>query len=175
VASLDVRPGRLVIDGDGSTLDDPRPRFLGRRQLNQTACFAAVLDAADATGGLAVRYDEDHHYDVEATGDVRGNRVVARARLATLVQEWTVDLPAGEIALTIEAVMPPSGFGPSAMTSDSIRLSASAGGETVQLAEVDGRYLSAETAASFTGRVAGVYAVRGSIAVRELRYRGSED
>ena len=175
VASLDVRPGRLVIDGDGSTLDDPRPRFLGRRQLNQTACFTAVLDAADATGGLAVRYDEDHHYDVEATGDVRGNRVVARARLATLVQEWTVDLPAGEIALTIEAVMPPSGFGPSAMTSDSIRLSASAGGETVQLAEVDGRYLSAETAASFTGRVAGVYAVRGSIAVRELRYRGSED
>lgn len=175
VASLDAHPGRLVIEGDGSTLDDPRPKFLGRRQLNQTARFSALIDASDATGGLAVRYDEHHHYEVEVTGSVSGNRVLARARLATLVQEWAADLPAGEIELTIDAVAPPGEFGPSAMTSDLVRLVASVDGQAVQLAEVDGRYLSAETAASFTGRVAGVYAVRGSIAVRELRYRGTED
>ena len=175
VASLAAHPGRLVIEGDGSTLDDPRPKFLGRRQLNQTARFSALIDASGGTGGLAVRYDEQHHYEVEVTGGASGNRVVARARLATLVQEWAADLPAGEIELTIDAVTPPAEFGPSAMTSDLVRLVASVDGRAVQLAEVDGRYLSAETAASFTGRVAGVYAVRGSIAVRELTYRGTED
>ena len=43
------------------------------------------------------------------------------------------------------------------------------------LADVDGRYLSAETAASFTGRVVGLYATTGRVAFAGLRYRGSED
>ena len=43
------------------------------------------------------------------------------------------------------------------------------------LARVDGRYLSQETAASFTGRVIGVYAVRGSVTFSRYRYVGWED
>jgi beta-xylosidase len=175
VAKFDV-DGRLVLTGDGATMDDLRPHFVGRRQLNQTARFATTADVTQGTGGISVRYDEDHHYDVEATGGPEATVVVARARLASLVQEWSVMLPAGPVELIIDAVPPTGdGFGPGLMTSDRVRLQASAGGKTVTLAEVDGRYLSAETAASFTGRVAGLYATTGRVAFAGLRYRGSED
>jgi xylan 1,4-beta-xylosidase len=39
---------------------------------------------------------------------------------------------------------------------------------------VDGRYLSQETAASFTGRVIGLYAVNGEVNFSDFRYRGIE-
>lgn len=175
VAKFDI-DGRLVITGDGSTLDDPRPKFIGRRQLNQTARFSTTVDVTQGTGGIASRYDEDHHYEIEATGGPEGTVVVARARLASLVQEWSVMLPAGPVELTIDAVPPTGGgFGPAMMTSDRVLLQASADGKTVTLADVDGRYLSAETAASFTGRVVGLYATTGRVAFAGLRYRGSED
>ena len=45
-------------------------------------------------------------------------------------------------------------------------------GDRVELARVDGRYLSQETAASFTGRVIGLYAVSGSVGFSDFRYRG---
>ena len=38
---------------------------------------------------------------------------------------------------------------------------------------MDGRYLSQETAASFTGRVVGLYAVDGDVAFSEFRYHGA--
>ena len=47
-------------------------------------------------------------------------------------------------------------------------------GEPVTLAELDGRYLSAETAASFTGRVAGVFASRGTVTFDWFRSEGRE-
>lgn len=40
------------------------------------------------------------------------------------------------------------------------------------LAEVDGRYLSNETAGSFTGRVFGVYATSGTVLVDRITYEG---
>jgi hypothetical protein len=175
VAKFDI-DGRLVITGDGSTLDDPRPQFVGRRQLNQTARFATTVDVTHGTGGLASRYDEDHHYEIEATGGPEATIVIARARLASLVQEWSVMLPAGSVELIIDAVPPTGdGFGPALMTSDRVLLQASVDGKTVTLADVDGRYLTAETAASFTGRVVGLYATTGRVAFAGLRYRGSED
>lgn len=61
------------------------------------------------------------------------------------------------------------------MTSDFVRLRARSGEQEATLAEVDGRYLSAETAASFTGRVIGLYATSGSPEFSWFRYRGSED
>jgi hypothetical protein len=175
VATFDI-DGRLVITGDGSTLDDPRPKFVGRRQLNQTARFSTTVDVTQGTGGLASRYDEDHHYEIEATGGPEATVIIARVRLAGLVQEWSVMLPAGPVELTIDAVPPTGGgFGPAMMTSDRVLLQASAGDKTFTLADVDGRYLSAETAASFTGRVVGLYATTGRVAFAGLRYRGSED
>ncbi|MGO4343791.1 hypothetical protein AB4Z02_19085, partial [Pedococcus sp. 2YAF34] len=112
---------------------------------------------------------------LEATTGPEATVVIARARLASIVQEWSVMLPAGPIELTIDAVPPTGGFGPGMMTSDRVLLQATADGKTVTLADVDGRYLSAETAASFTGRVVGLYATTGRVAFAGLRYRGSED
>jgi len=60
------------------------------------------------------------------------------------------------------------------LTNDIVVLSVSGGGadERIELARVDGRYLSQETAASFTGRVIGLYAVNGSVSFSNFRYRG---
>jgi hypothetical protein len=60
------------------------------------------------------------------------------------------------------------------MTSDFVSFIARSSGEETLLARVDGRYLTAETAASFTGRVIGVFAVTGSVTFDGLRYTGSE-
>ncbi|MFF2053473.1 family 43 glycosylhydrolase [Leifsonia sp. NPDC058194] len=166
--------GRLVLDGSGRGLDDPTPAFLGRRQVTPFADFSATIDVTAGTGGVAVRYDEHDHVSVEASATPDGVRVVARYRLALLEQTWEAELPPGDVALAIEGVAPPAGFGPAAMTSDHLVLRASAGGVDVTLATVDGRYLSAETTASFTGRVQGVYARDGEVAVAAVHYRGTE-
>ncbi|TIH40906.1 glycoside hydrolase family 43 protein [Subtercola vilae] len=179
VASLTARPGWLVIDADGSTLDDPSPTFVGRRQLNQTAAFTTVVDAAGGTGGLAARYDEDHHYEIEVTGSEAGgeagNRIVARARLSGFEQTFEATLPAGPVTLHLDSVNTGGGFSPRAMSSDRVLLWASVGDAVVHLADLDGRYLTAETAASFTGRVVGLYATAGRVAFSSFDYVGSED
>lgn len=175
VASFDARAGSLVITGDGSTMDDAMPSFIGRRQLNQTATVTTTLTAEGATGGLTVRYDEDHHVDIEVTGTAAGNSVVGRMRLAGIRQEWTAELPAGAVDLALDFLPVGAGFGPTQLSSDTIRLSASAGGVRTVLASLDGRYLTAETAASFTGRVVGLYAVTGTVRFARFEYLGSED
>ena len=60
-------------------------------------------------------------------------------------------------------------------TSDIIRLQATIDGERVELGEVDGRFLSAETTESFTGRVIGAYAVRGTFAVDRVAVEGDDE
>ncbi|GLY29138.1 glycoside hydrolase family 43 protein [Kineosporia sp. NBRC 101731] len=168
-------PGGVSIVADGSTLDDPRPSFIGRRQLTIAVESSTTVDVSAGVGGLAVRYDETHHYEIEArtTGSVV--TVVARAGVPGLRQEWTGTLPAGPVTLHLDAVRPAgTGFGPEMMTSDHVELWAEAGGEQVRLARVDGRYLSAETAASFTGRVIGLYATEGTVTFDGYRATGSD-
>jgi xylan 1,4-beta-xylosidase len=45
----------------------------------------------------------------------------------------------------------------------------------VELAALDGRYISAETAAAFTGRVMGLYAREGAVTFDAVRYEGRDD
>lgn len=175
IGSLEARPGWLVIEGDGSTLDDLRPRFVGRRQVNQTARIQVTVDAGAGTGGLGLRYDEEHHVELEATSEGDTTRVRGRLRLGTIEQTWSGTLPAGPVVLTLDDVPVPGTFGVVPQSSDRITLRASAAGEEVLLGEVDGRYLSAEAAASFTGRIYGLYAAEGTVAFRDLEYTGSED
>jgi xylan 1,4-beta-xylosidase len=163
-------PGRLVLQGDGSTLDDQRPVFLGRRQRHHQVQVSVTVDPGDGVGGLALRFDELHHYEIE----VGGGLVTARAAVAGIRQEWTAPVPDGPVTLHLDCV-PPSGTSLLDMlTNDIVVLSVSGGGadERVELARVDGRYLSQETAASFTGRVLGLYAVNGSVSFSKFRYRG---
>ena len=69
---------------------------------------------------------------------------------------------------------PAAGFTAEAMGGDRIRLVAGAGGDEVLLTELDGRFWTAETCASFTGRVLGLYATEGTVRFADYRYRGSE-
>ena len=175
-SSLTERPGHLVVHADGSTMDDLRPRFVGRRQQHRTAAFSVRVDCADGVGGLSLRIDERHHYDIE----VGAGLARARARVGGLYQTWEQPLPVppggpGPVTVRIETE-PVDGMGLDALGPDLVRLSVDAGPDTeaVELAALDGRYVSAETAASFTGRVVGMYAAEGSVAFDRFRYRGRD-
>lgn len=174
-ASTTEQPGRLTVTGDGSGLDDPRPPFLGRRQQYQVETISARVDTGSPAdlgnaGGLTVRYDEAHHYSIE----LNGTTVTARARISSIEQSWTHQVPGGPLELRIETREPKPDNAIGSLSSDTIALQAVIDGESVTLAELDGRYLSAETAASFTGRVAGVFASRGTVAFDWFRSSGRE-
>jgi xylan 1,4-beta-xylosidase len=160
-----IAGGRLSITGTVG-LDDPHPSFLGRRQRHLTSTFSTTVDASAGAGGLASRYDEQHWFALEA----RGTTVTAQAHLAGLSQSWQVEVPPGDVELRIETVPPALGFNSEAMGGDRIRLFAGGG----LLAELDGRYWAAETCASFTGRVVGLYADQGTVTFADFRYRGAD-
>ena len=161
-----VRDGRLAITGHAG-LDDPRPQFVGRRQRHLTATVSTTVDAASGTGGLALRYDEEHWICLEARGTV----VTARAQVAGLAQSWHATVPAGDVELRMEMTPPPSAsLDATAMGGDRIRLLAA----STLVAELDGRYWTAETCASFTGRVIGLYASAGTVSFAGFWYRGTE-
>lgn len=169
VADLSARPDAVVLHGDGRTLNDARPVFLGRRQEHLTNAVSARVDVSGGVGGLAVRYDERFHVEVEA-GD---GRLTARAVVAGLVQEWSVPLDAGVVDLRIDS-RPPAASAGFPRTSDVFHLGAAVGGERLELAQVDGRFLSSETTESFTGRVVGVYAVTGDVALLTWESEGDD-
>ncbi|KQQ03647.1 MULTISPECIES: glycoside hydrolase family 43 protein [unclassified Rathayibacter] len=171
-----IKDGALVIAGEGRTLRHPQPTFVGRRQLTQTMQASVVVDVSGGTGGLAVRYDEDSFYAIEAESTGSGTRVTARAVIPSFEQEWTAELPEGPVTLVLESERDGGiGFGPGQMTSDFVVLRAEAGGVSRTLARVDGRYLTSETATSFTGRVLGLYAATGAPAFSAYRYTGTDD
>jgi xylan 1,4-beta-xylosidase len=179
IADLESSPGSLTLTGDGADLTAMNPVFLGRRQLNQTAAARTTIDARGGVGGLAVRYDERTVYSLTAADDGVATTVTAEARVPGIVQTWTASLPSGPVELRLESEPPPA-FGMDAdfvemMTSDFVNFIARSGDEETVLARVDGRYLTAETAASFTGRVIGLFAVTGIVTFDAYRYTGSED
>ena len=168
VSDVTSRPGWLTLTGEGEGMGAFRPVFVGHRQEHQTCEIRAVVDASQGVGGLAVRYEEGFHYEVEA-----GNgTVTARAVVPGFVRESTVDVPDGVVTLVL-ASAPAVAEGMGHTSSDMVSLGfVGSDGSVEVLEEVDGRYLSNEVAASFTGRVFGVYATEGKVAVDRIDYRG---
>lgn len=157
-ASLDERPGWLTLRGASTTLDDPWPVFLGRRQQHIRCRARTVVDVADAhEAGLAIRIDNAHHYEVSVTG----GEAVVRATIgpvSTIVARTPV--PPGPVVLRVETRDDPSAM---AMAPDVVHLGVERDHGTFhELAALDGRYLSTEVASGFTGRVIGLYAVGGA-------------
>ncbi|MEO6083936.1 MAG: glycoside hydrolase family 43 protein [Umezawaea sp.] len=154
------RAGWLTLHARGGSLDDRDVVFVGRRQQHLSCRTTALVDAAAGTGGLAVRLDEEHHYEVEATADEV--RVIARiGPLRTVVASQAV--PAGPLVLGVEVAERKSTWdarsGP-----DTVSFGfAEPGGAFTTLATLDGRYLSTEVAGGFTGRVIGLYATAGTV------------
>ena len=165
-----IADGGLVLTADGSTLADPQPVFVGRRQEHLTNEVTVALDVSNGIGGLAVRYDESFRIELEAGGGA----ITARALIGGLRQEWARPFPGGPVVLHL-ASRKPGGGGGMLPTSDVFRLAATIDGERIELAEIDGRFLSSEVTESFTGRVIGVYAVAGEVAVSNWVADGDDD
>ncbi|MCO1580368.1 glycoside hydrolase family 43 protein [Crossiella sp. SN42] len=163
------RPGWLTLRARGESLDALDVVFLGRRQQHLSCRVRALLDPAEGSGGLAVRFDERHHYEIEAgAGEVR---VLARiGQLRTVVASRPV--PAGPLVLGIEVdatrELADARSGPDVLSFGLVRPD---GGFTV-LGTLDGRYLSTEVAGGFTGRVIGMYASAGSVHFDWFDYAG---
>jgi xylan 1,4-beta-xylosidase len=165
--SLRERPGWLTLHARGNGLDDPAVTFVGRRQQH-LACEVRALVQAEGAGGLAVRMDERHHYGVEVGDGV----VYAYARVGQLRQRLGERrVPDGAVVLRVEVHPDLPGRGPAHLQTgdglagapDVVRLGYEVDGDFAVLAELDGRYLSTEVAAGFTGRVIGMYAAQGTV------------
>ena len=169
IADLAARDGWLTLHADGTTLDDARPVFVGRRQEHLTNRVTVSADTAAGIGGLAVRYDERFHVEVEAGA----GSVTARAVIGGLRQEWTHPFAGGALDLHIDS-RKPAGFG-MVSTSDIFELAATIDGVRIPLAEVDGRFLSSETTESFTGRVIGLYAASGDVSFHRWICEGDDE
>ncbi|MGW2051422.1 glycoside hydrolase family 43 protein [Streptomyces sp. NPDC001858] len=158
--TTEERSGWLTLRARGGSLDEPDVVFVGRRQQHLACRARALVDPAEGRGGLAVRLDEQHHYEIEASATEV--RVIARVGpLRTVVAERTV--PAGPLVLGITIGAPPAPHdartGPDVV---SLGVEEPDGTFTV-LATLDGRYLSTEVAGGFTGRVIGLYAAEGTL------------
>ncbi len=162
------RAGWLTLRAGGSSLDASDVTFLGRRQQHLSCRVRALIDPAEGRGGLAVRLDERHHYDIEAaSGEVR---VLARVGpLRTVVASRPA--PAGPLVLGIE-VAATEAVNDARTGPDSLAIGfEEPDGTFVALATLDGRYLSTETAGGFTGRVIGMYAAAGTVHFDWFDYR----
>jgi xylan 1,4-beta-xylosidase len=164
-----VEANELIIDGEQRTMDDKAPTFIGRRQPRLQTRIAATVRATtpDTVGGLSLRFDEQHHYDIE----LQPGRVVARAVLPSIAQEHEVPLTEATVELAFEMRTPRPGSRSSA-SSDLIDLIVETDGTRHMVATFDGRYLSTESACSFTGRVAGLYCRDGQ--QRVINYSESD-
>jgi beta-xylosidase len=154
------RIGWLTLHASGASMDDPEVMFVGRRQQHLSCRARALIDARDGRGGLAVRLDEQHHYEIEvAPGTVRVLARIGPLQAAVATQS----VPAGPVVVGIEVaatqIVDDPRTGP-----DSVYLGfEEADGTFTVLASLDGRYLSTEVAGGFTGRVMGMYAAAGTV------------
>lgn len=151
-----VSDGLLRLSGEGRTMDHPSPAFVGRRQSRLDARISTSVVLRNGVGGLTIRFDERHHYDLE----ILGWELVTRARLAGIADETRMPLPPGPVVLFAEMRRPEGVF---ETTPDIVTLGFEFEGLRHELEAFDGRYLSAEVACSFTGRVAGLYCVTGEL------------
>jgi beta-xylosidase len=172
--SLGERRGWLTLRAAGPSLDRPGYTFVGRRQQHLDCRVSARVDPGTGRGGLCVRMDEAHHYELE----VSGGEASVVARIGPLRQTVARrPVPPGPLTLVIETrttgVLPPSvtsvgeleqgPLGTEAAGPDTLAFSI-VGTDTALLAELDGRYLSTQLSTGFTGRVIGMYAIEGSVA-----------
>jgi beta-xylosidase len=166
------RAGWLSLRVRGASLDDPEAVFVGRRQQHPSCSARTLVDPAEGRGGLAVRLDEQHHYEIEATpGEVQ---VVARiGPLRSVVASHPA--PGGPVVLRIEVTATQEVRDPR-QGPDTVSLGVEdAQGRFVRLAGLDGRYLSTEVAGGFTGRVIGLYAAAGTVHFDWFDYEPLDD
>lgn len=156
-----LEPGALRIKGEGKSMSDLRPAFVGRRLRRHDGIVRANL-SVNGIGGISIRYDEVSHYDIE----VANGKLIARSSVSRVVYEVVAENFYAEAKTTLymEFIPSPGRFNIDGQSCDFIRLGyEDKNGNKQQVAEFDGRFLSAEVACSFTGRVVGAYCTEGEV------------
>jgi beta-xylosidase len=189
--SLTERPGYLSLHARAGSLDDPLATFVGRRQQHLSCRTRALVVPSGSgsgsgsgpgsgpgrglggRGGLAIRLDERHHYEVEVTD----GEVTALARIGPLRQALgtLARVRPGPVILRIDVEATPPGLGHPGQGPDIVSLGVQDGDDFIVLAQLDGRYLSTEVAGGFTGRVIGLYATAGTVHFDWFGYEADPD
>ncbi|MFK3668953.1 family 43 glycosylhydrolase [Leifsonia aquatica] len=166
----------LTLRGEGGGLDARLPVLLGRRQRHLDSDTAVRVRPGTGAGGLGLRFDEDFHIGLTARADDAGGlRVSATAAVRGLRQTWEQTVDGDEVTLRIRTRRPVRLMANDGAGADRVLLEIVApDGAVTRLAELDGRYWSAETAAYFTGRIVGPFAERGAVRFRDVVYRGGD-
>jgi hypothetical protein len=175
LARVNEQPNRLTLHADRGALDAFRPAFIGRRQRHLTSLTETLIVPEDGSGGLALRLDEEFSVSLLAKRSPSGAGlwITGRANLPSLARSWSIEVAGDRVVLRIATQLPGLGRAPWLPPGDLIRLSVvDAAGTETQLAELDGRFWSVETAAPFTGRVTGMFAEHGTVHFTEFRYHG---
>ncbi|MFE5581342.1 glycoside hydrolase family 43 protein [Kitasatospora sp. NPDC056531] len=153
------RSGWLTLRAAGAALDEPDAVFVGRRQQHLACRSRTLIDPVEGRGGLAVRLDEEHHYEIEAAA----GQVTVFARIGSVRTEVASQaVPAGVVVLGVDIAPTPPRDARSGPDTLSFGVE-DADGTFTTLAALDGRYLSTEVAGGFTGRVIGMYAAAGTV------------
>lgn len=135
---------------------------LTARALDPAWRFEADLGLAHGSGALLLRLDDTHWCEIRADA----GQVHAVVRIGPLETRHGAAVPLTGPSLTLRAEsVAPTTNGP-----DDVRLTAVVDGTEHELTRFDGRYLSTEVAAGFTGRVVGLRAIDGVVDVAEVRY-----
>lgn len=151
--SLSKRPGFLRLKGSRLSLSEiGTPAFVGRRQAHLDMRAATLLDftprAAGQQAGLALRMNEDNHYQllVAGTGKGRVIRLVTRVKgVSTVVRE----APLGEGAVELSVRGYPDRY---------VFAYRQGGREVAGFGSAPTAPLSSEEAGGFTGVVLGMVA-----------------
>ncbi len=151
--SLSERPGFLRLKGGKLSLSDiGTPAFVGKRQAHLDLRASTLLDftprAKGQQAGLALRMNEDNHYQllVAGTGKARVIRLVTRVKgVSTVLRE--APLAAGKVELSVRASPERYVFGYSI-----------GGREVADFGSAPAAPLSSEDAGGFTGVVLGMVA-----------------
>ncbi len=167
VSSLTARPGWLTLEGEGTTMADLRPVFVGQRQRHEHVLITTRADVFEGVGGLALRIDEHQFVDVVAGAGV----ISARVHLHELAITEQVPFDGDIVTLFIRTTEPGSS-GMASYGPDKVIVGYLEGEREVELFRFDGRYLCAETGESFVGRAFGLVANEGTVAFDYLSYEG---
>ncbi|MGI5183484.1 glycoside hydrolase family 43 protein [Dactylosporangium sp. CA-152071] len=162
------RPGWLTLHAAGGSLDDLDVTLVARRQQHLACKARTLLDPGEGRGGLVVRLDEAHHYEIE----VFAGTAKVLARIGPLRAEVaSCPVPDGPVVLGVD-VAPASTDDPRCGPDVLAFGVEGADGTFTALATLDGRYLSTEVAGGFTGRVIGMYCADGTVRFDWFDYAG---